>query len=120
MGVLTDLAEIISWACIILGSFFCVVGGIGLLRLPDLFSRMHGAGIIDTMGACTILLGLTFQAGLSIVTLKLVLIIVFIVFTSPTATHALARAALHGGARPQLGEPVEDDPASQGEVSSKT
>ena len=112
--------EILSWGLLIIGSMMLIIGGIGMVRLPDVFSRMHGAGIIDTMGACTILLGLTFQAGLSIVTLKLVLIIVFIVVTSPTATHALARAALHSGARPQLDEPVEDDPASQGEASSKT
>ena len=112
--------EILSWGLLIIGSMMLIIGGIGMVRLPDVFSRMHGSGIIDTMGACTILLGLTFQAGLSIVTLKLFLIIVFIVFTSPTATHALARAALHGGACPQLGEPAEDDPASQGEASSKT
>ena len=118
--MITLFLEILSLGLLIIGSMMLIIGGIGMVRLPDVFSRMHGAGIIDTMGACTILLGLTFQAGLSIVTLKLVLIIVFIVFTSPTATHALARAALHGGARPQLGEPVQDDPASQGEASSKT
>ncbi len=112
--------EILSWGLLIIGSMMLIIGGIGMVRLPDVFSRMHGGGIIDTMGACTILMGLTFQAGLSIVTLKLVLIVVFIVFTSPTATHALARAALHGGACPQLDEPVEDDPASKGEASSKT
>ena len=118
--MITLFLEILSWGLLIIGSMMLIIGGIGMVRLPDVFSRMHGAGIIATMGACTILLGLTFQAGLSIVTLKLVLIIVFIVVTSPTATLALARAALHGGARPQLDEPVEDDPASQGEASSKT
>ena len=80
--------EFLSWGLLIIGSMMLIIGGIGMVRLPDIFSRMHGAGIIDTMGACTILLGLTFQAGLSIVTLKLVLIVVFIVFTSPTATLA--------------------------------
>ena len=65
--------EILSWGLLIIGSMMLIIGGIGMVRLPDVFSRMHGAGIIDTMGACTILLGLTFQAGLSIVTLKLVL-----------------------------------------------
>ena len=107
--------EILSWAMLVTGSVMLIIGGAGMVRLPDVFSRMHGAGIIDTMGACTILLGLTFQAGLNIVSIKLVIIVVFIMFTSPTATHALARAALHGGARPQL-----DDPADQGDASSKT
>ncbi len=112
--------DILSWGLLAIGSVMLIIGGIGVVRLPDVFARMHGAGIIDTMGACTILLGLTFQAGLNIVTVKLVLIVVFIMFTSPTATHALARAALHGGVRPQLDEPVEDDPAREGEASSKT
>ena len=112
--------EILSWGLLVIGSVMLIIGGTGLVRLPDVFSRMHGAGIIDTMGACTILLGLTFQAGLNIVTVKLVLIVVFLVFTSPTSTHALARAALHGGARPQLDEPVDEDSTSEGEASSKT
>lgn len=112
--------EILSWGLLVTGSVMLIIGGAGLVRLPDVFSRMHGAGIIDTMGACTILLGLTFQAGLNIVTMKLVLIVVFIVFTSPTSTHALARAALHGGTRPQLDESVDEDSTGEGEASSKT
>ncbi len=112
--------EILSWGLLVTGSAMLIIGGTGLVRLPDVFSRMHAAGIIDTMGACTILLGLTFQAGLNIVTVKLLLIVVFIMFTSPTATHALARAALHGGARPQLEEPMDEDSPGEGEASSKT
>ena len=112
--------EILSWGLLITGSVMLIIGAIGMVRLPDVYARMHGVGIIDTMGACTILLGLTFQSGLDIVTVKLVLIVVFIVFTSPTATHALARAALHGGARPQLDEPVDEDSAREGEAPSKT
>lgn len=94
--------EIISFALMGLGSVMLVIGGIGLVRLGDVFSRMHAAGIIDTLGVGAVLAGLMIQAGLGIVTIKLVLIMVFILFTSPTATHALARAALHGGAPPQL------------------
>ncbi len=112
--------EILSWGMLVTGSVMLIIGGTGLVRLPDVFSRMHGVGIIDTMGACTILLGLTFQAGLNIVSIKLVLIVAFIVFTGPTATHALARAALHGGARPQLDEPMDEDSTGEGEPSSKT
>ena len=102
MGVLTDLAEIISWACIILGSFFCIVGGIGLLRLPDLFSRMHGAGITDTLGAGLIITGLIFHSGLSLVSAKLFLIVFFLYLTSPTSTHAVAKAARIAGLEPLL------------------
>lgn len=97
------LAEIASWVFIIAGCFFTLVGAVGVVRLPDVFSRMHGAGMIDTGGAGLILLGLMFQGGFTIVTVKLFLIILFILYTSPATTHALARAALGGGVRPQTG-----------------
>jgi multicomponent Na+:H+ antiporter subunit G len=84
------------------GGFFGIVGGIGLLRFPDLFSRFHAAGVTDTLGAGLILIGLMLQAGWSLITIKLVLILAFGLFTSPTATHALAKAALHGKVKPLL------------------
>jgi len=114
------LFDAVSWVLILVGSVFLVVGGIGVVRLPDVFTRMHGAGIIDTMGACAILIGLMVQAWFNIVTIKLVLIVVFIMFTSPTTTHALARAALGGGARPQVHESPEDASVGEGESPSKT
>jgi multicomponent Na+:H+ antiporter subunit G len=91
----------LSWICLLAGGFFGVVGGIGLLRLPDVYTRMHAAGIIDTLAAGLILLGLVFQGGFSGVSVKLGLIFVFLVFTSPTATHALAQAAVFSGLRPR-------------------
>lgn len=109
MEMLLDAA---SWAFLMVGSAMLVIGGIGMVRLPDMFTRMHGAGIIDTLGACSVLIGLIFQAGLTIVSIKLVLVVVFIIFTSPTATHALARAALNGGVRPRVETPPEDAPAA--------
>jgi multicomponent Na+:H+ antiporter subunit G len=96
------LVDVISWACIIVGAVFAVIGAVGILRLPDVFSRMHGAGIIDTLGAGLILVGLMFQAGFSLITVKLILIVVFVLYTSPTTTHALARAALNGGVNPLI------------------
>jgi multicomponent Na+:H+ antiporter subunit G len=84
------------------GGFFGIVGGIGLLRFPDLFSRFHAAGVTDTLGAGLILIGLMLQAGWSLITIKLVLILAFGLFTSPTATHALAKAALHSKVKPLL------------------
>ena len=101
---MTFILSFLSWFLIITGSFLLIVGAIGLIRLPDVFARMHAAGIIDTMGIGSIMLGLMFQAGFTIVTVKLGLIVIFIMFTSPTATHALARASLHGGINPQLDE----------------
>jgi len=101
----------LSWTCLLGGGFFAVVGGIGLIRLPDLYTRMHAAGITDTMGAGLILLGLMLQSGLSLATLKLGLVLGFLLLTSPTATHALARAALAAGVRPLLDETKEDTPS---------
>ena len=111
--------EIVSWMFLLAGGVMLVIGAIGIVRLPDVFARMHGAGIIDTMGVCSVLIGLMLQAGLSIVTIKLALIVVFILFTSPTSTHALAQAALHGGVRPQLDGPDKAD-GREGGKSSKT
>lgn len=97
------ILNLLSWISLIGGIVFILIGAIGLIRLPDMFARMHGAGLIDTLGIGLILFGLVFQAGLSIVTIKLVLIFIFIFFTSPTATHALASAALDEGVKPLLG-----------------
>lgn len=95
--------DLLSWALLIGGSFFCVTGAIGLLRLPDFYARLHGAGIIDTLGAGLILIGLMLQAGLSLVTVKLLFVLFFILITSPTATHAIAHTAHVHGLEPVLG-----------------
>ncbi|PHS76660.1 MAG: sodium:proton antiporter [Rhodospirillaceae bacterium] len=87
----------ISWILIVSGAFFALVGSLGILRLPDIFSRMHGAGMVDTLGCWLILIGLMFQTDEWIVIAKLGLIIIFIGLTSPTTTFALARAAIAGG-----------------------
>ena len=94
--------ELLSWSCLLAGGFFCVVGGIGLIRMPDFYTRMHAASVIETLGAGLLLLGLMIQAGLSLVTAKLLMIGLLIFFTSPTATHALAKAALFRGLPPLL------------------
>jgi multicomponent Na+:H+ antiporter subunit G len=102
--MISAFVDIASWALIVAGSFFVVVGGLGLLRMPDLFTRMHAASIIDTMGAALLILGMVLQAGLSLVALKLVFIFVLFFFTSPVVTHALAQAALHERTKPLLSE----------------
>ena len=92
--------DILSWIFISAGAFFALTGALGILRFPEVFSRMHAAGIIDTLGMGLILIGLMFQADDWIVVVKLGLIGVFIFFTSPTTTFALARAALEDGLSP--------------------
>ena len=96
------ILNLISAGLLAAGSIFVLIGAFGLIRLPDFYTRLHAAGITDTLGAELILLGLMYQAGLSLVTVKLILISLFIFFTSPTATHAVANAARVMGLKPML------------------
>lgn len=103
MAIVIDIA---SWALFIGGSVFLLIGAIGLIRLPDMFSRIHGTGIIDTLGVVMLFAGMILQAGLTLVSIKIFLIILFLMFTLPTTTHALARTAIEAGLKPLT---VDDD-----------
>jgi multicomponent Na+:H+ antiporter subunit G len=107
--------DILSWVLLLGGGAFVMIGGIGLLRLPDFYTRLHAAGMTDTLGAGLIILGMMVAGGLSLVTVKLVLLGAFILMTSPTATHAVANAAFTAGLEPW----TEKDGAGgdQGEAS---
>ena len=94
------LLEYLSWILILAGALLGIIGGIGMHRFPDFYTRMHAASTTDTLCAGLFLLGLALQAGLSLVTFKLFLIFAFFFFTSPTASHALGKAALLGGLQP--------------------
>jgi len=102
MEFLSQIAEMIGLACLVLGSLGVVLGALGLLRLGDVYQRMHGAGIVDTGGAGLILLGLLLLAPHWTVAVRLVLIGFILVMTGPTATHAIARMARVSGIEPQL------------------
>ncbi|HEY9396498.1 MAG TPA: monovalent cation/H(+) antiporter subunit G [Burkholderiales bacterium] len=93
--------DLLSWFCLAGGGIFCVIGAVGLLRMPDLYTRMHATSVIETLGAGLILLGLVLQAGFTLVAAKLLIIGVLIFFASPTSTHALAKAALARKLKPQ-------------------
>jgi multicomponent Na+:H+ antiporter subunit G len=99
--------DVLSWVFLVAGAVVVIIGGIGLLRLPDFYTRMHAGGVIDTLGAWLIILGMMLQAGLSLVTAKLVILLVFLVMTSPLSTHALAKAALLRGLEPLQGRELE-------------
>lgn len=94
------LLDLLSWVSLLAGGFFMLVGGIGILRMPDFFTRLHAASITDTAGAALVLFGLMLQGGLTLITVKLVLILILLFMTSPTASHALARAALSDNLKP--------------------
>lgn len=115
LGFLRDLATIGS---LLLGVFFVLAGTVGVLRLPDFFTRLHAAGMTDTLGAELIIIGLMIQAGFSQMTLKLFLVALFLFLTSPTATHAVASAAHQAGVKPLLGPfklPPPGEIAEEGE-----
>ncbi len=96
--------DIASGALVLIGSFFVLAGGLAFLRLPDIYTRVHGASVIDTAGAGFIIAGMMIQTGFSLVTLKLLFILAIFLFTLPVAAHALAQAAMHEGIEPQLAE----------------
>lgn len=84
----------------LLGAFFFITGSVGYARLPDFFTRLHAVGKSDTLGAVLSLLGIACCTGWTLLSLKLVLVAVFILVANPTAAHALASAALAAGLQP--------------------
>ncbi len=103
------LAEIVSGIALGLGALLLISGAVGLLRFPDFYTRMHAAGVTDTLATVLTILGLMLLAGWNLALIKLALIIVFVLFTSPTAAHALAKAAQHGGLPPTSGSDSEKE-----------
>ena len=103
--MLDMLLDTLSWILLLGGALFLLTGAIGVLRFPDFYSRLHAVSVCDTLGAGMVLLGLMLQGGLTLVTVKLMLIFYFMVFSGPTAVHALAEAAKVSGL-----DPVEDAP----------
>lgn len=99
---MSSVIDALSWVLLVTGGVFCVIGAVGLIRMPDFFTRMHAASVIETLGAGPILLGLMLQAGFTLNTLKLLVLGLLLFFASPTATHALARAAMARGLQPEL------------------
>jgi multicomponent Na+:H+ antiporter subunit G len=82
------------------GVFFTLVAAVGILRLPDIYTRAHGASKSDTLGAGLTLAGVAVAFGSSIPTVKAALLVVFMFITNPTAAHAIARAAADQGIEP--------------------
>ena len=106
------LLAALAWPLALLGSLFVVSGALGLVRLPDLYTRLHAASLTDTGGTILIVLAMLLHASLAyqspMVAIKLVLILAFTLYTAPTASHALAKTALLSGHVP-VGAPGEPD-----------
>ena len=101
--------DVLSWILLVGGTLFALIGGIGIVRFPDLFTRMHAAGVTDTLGAGMILAGLALQSTGWQPAVKLVFIVFFLLMTSPTSTHALARAARNHGVYPLVPESGDEE-----------
>ncbi len=97
---MTALLDLLSWILLLGGGVLVLIGGVGVLRMPDLFTRIHAASLTESLGPVLILLALMLQAGVSLVTFKLAMVLLFLLITGPTATYALANAALLAGHHP--------------------
>lgn len=104
-----EITTLIAGFFIFVGVFFIVVAAVGIVRFPDFYSRIHPAGKCDTMGQAMVLAGLIIFEGFSLVSVKLLMIIVLIFIVNPTATHALANAALTVGLKPWEKNVTEDE-----------
>lgn len=113
---MTMILEFLSGLCLFLGGVLCVTGGVGLLRMPDFFSRVHASGVTETLAAPLLLLGLALQMEWSLELVKVFMILILVLATNPTATHAMAKATLHGGQRPLV---FDNDKPTRGEGASK-
>lgn len=89
---MSEVIPFISAGLLCFGCFFIFTGALGVLRFPDTLSRMHAAGVTETLATTALLVGLMLLAGWSLVLLKLCMILLFLLFTSPTASYALAKA----------------------------
>lgn len=95
------------------GAFFLLVGSIGVVRLPDFYTRLHAVGKSDTLGLVLVILGIVVHEGPSLTGVKLVAVVVFVALTNPVGSHALVRSAYVSGLRPWFkGEPVPEDPTA--------
>ena len=99
--MIETIVPILSSLCLFIGIVALLIGSIGLLRLPDVYSRMHAVGMIDTAGVGFLILGMMLHAGLTLVTVKLVFVGIFVFFTSPIAGHAVVQAAYKDGVKPE-------------------
>ena len=90
----------IAYFFLIIGSLFLLVGAIGLIRMPDVFTRMHAVSVMESTGATLIIFGLIIYSGFSAISIKLIIILLAIIYISSVATHALARACIHDDIKP--------------------
>lgn len=98
--------------CLFIGSLLCISGGVGILRFPDFYTRMHAVGVTDTLGAGMILIGLMLYSPDFLTFSKLVMILLLTLLISPTTSHVLAKTAMHNGLLPKLAQKGKKEDSS--------
>ena len=106
------MLELLAGLLLGAGILFTIAGSVGLLRFPDFYTRLHAAGVTETLGMLAIVAGLMLHAGTADSLVRLALIGLFMLATAPIASHALARAARHRGLRPVSAEEEEPSPGT--------
>jgi len=102
------MLSLLSGFFLLFGSFLCLSGGVGILRFPDFYTRMHAVGVTDTLAAAMILIGLMLQNPETLVIIKLMLILLMTLFISPAASHALGQAAVLNNLSPLVDSNIKD------------
>jgi len=95
------ISDVLGWVFIISGSIFMLIGAVGALRFPDFWTRLHAVSVTDTGGVLLLTAGMVMQSPDWLIAIKLVFIGVFLFITGPTASHAVANAALVSGLMPK-------------------
>lgn len=103
------IVSLIGDICLLLGIVFAISSGIGFLRFPDFYTRMHAVGISDTLVTGLIIVGLTLQNPDGIVIIKLIIILLLTLFINPTSSHALAKSAIRSGLQPVVNKKDGDE-----------
>jgi len=115
---------IIDWisnACLLLGGILTLTGAVGLLRFPSFYTRMHAASVTESLAATLLIIGIMLDTGWTLDAAKLLLLIFIMIIANPTITHALCRAAAHGGTTPEMdiGNAQENQAQTDAEISTK-
>lgn len=117
---MSELINLLSMLCLLLGCCCNIVAGLGLFRFPDFYTRMHAAGVTDSLGSSFILLGLMLQSGWGIDLSKLILILIFTLITAPTVSYTLAKAARQQGLTANDSSAVKDSTAADSSVTDSS
>jgi multicomponent Na+:H+ antiporter subunit G len=115
------MSAAIGWVsdlCLLLGGLLCLTGGVGMLRLPDVFARLHASSVTESLAALLLITGIMLDSGWNLNTAKLLLVIMVMVVASPCITHALCRAAAHGGVSPAKQQASSEQPEEGGSSAS--